>query len=165
MPIFTFNYSHSIKKLYTHKKYASLAIFSAAWYNTRMNIFILQKSIANLKSPTVRKPFDTHASTLGDFICEMVEKNSAKKTEKKDRIELFDALESCRSDRFVYDRKTKKFSVDEMKEFALQAFADKIYIVKNVTKNINYESVSADTEFSENDEIALIKLKYVRGAI
>ncbi len=134
-------------------------------YNTYMKIFILQKSIADIKSPTVRKPYETNAATVGGFILEMVDKNSASKTEKVDKIELFDALEKSRADRYAYGGKKAKFSSEEMREFALQAFADKIYIIKNVTKNLNYESVSDPTRFSENDEIALIKLKYVRGAI
>lgn len=130
-----------------------------------MNIFILQKSIADIKSPTVRKSYDTSATTVGDFICEMVDRNATAKTKSADKIELFDALEKSRADRYIYEGKKAKFSPADMREFALGAFADKIYIVKNVTKNINYESVSDLTRFSENDEIALIKLKYVRGAI
>jgi len=130
-----------------------------------MKIFILQKSIADIKSPTVRKPYETSAETVGGFISEMVDRNSSAKTGKVDKIELFDALEKNRADRYAYEGKKAKFSPEEMREFAIQAFADKIYIIKNVTKDINYESITDPTRFSENDEIALIKLKYVRGAI
>ncbi len=130
-----------------------------------MNIFILQKSISDIKSPTVRKPYETSAATLGEFICEMVDRNATAKAKSQDKIELFDALEKSRADRYVYEGKKAKFSAAEMREFALQAFADKIYIIKNVTKNITYETVSDLTRFSENDEIALIKLKYMRGVI
>ncbi len=130
-----------------------------------MKIFILQKSIGDIKSPTVRKPYETGAATVGEFICEMVDRNAAAKSESADKIELFDALEQSRADRYVYEGKKAKFSPADMREFALQAFADKIYIIKNVTKDVNYGSVSDFTRFSENDEIALIKLKYVRGAI
>ena len=134
-------------------------------YNTLMNIFILQKSITDLKAPVSRKPYETNAVTLGDFICEMVEKNATAKPAAVNRIELFDALVSAGADRIAYDRKKRKFSVKEMCDFALQAFEDRIYIVKNVTKNVQYEAISQNMELSENDEIALIKLKYVRGVI
>ncbi len=130
-----------------------------------MNIFILQKSIADIKSPTLKKPYETHAETVGEFVCEMVDKNAAAKTKPVDKIELFDALEKSRADRYAYDARKSKFSPADMREFALQAFADKIYLIKNVTKDITYGSVSDLTRFSENDEIALVKLKYMRGAI
>ncbi len=142
-----------------------IAFHSLLCYNILMKIFILQKSIADIKSPTVRKIYETNAATVGEFICEMVDRNAAAKAKPCDKIELFDALEKSRADRYVYEDKKAKFSPADMREFALQAFADKIYLIKNVTKNINYESISDLTEFSENDEIALIKLKYVRGVI
>lgn len=130
-----------------------------------MNIFILQKSITDLKAPIMRKSYETHAVTLGDFICEMVERNATAKPAAVDRIELFDALASIGADRIAYDGKKRKFSVKDMRDFALQAFEDRIYLVKNVTKNVQYESIAQDMVLSENDEIALIKLKYVRGVI
>ncbi|MCM1295999.1 MAG: hypothetical protein NC311_10700 [Muribaculaceae bacterium] len=129
-----------------------------------MNIFILQKSITDLKAPVIKKPFDTRAATLGEFICEMVDKNASAKPDAVDKIELFDALADS-ADRITYERKKRKFSVREMRDFALSAFGDKIYMVKNVTKDVLYETTAQSTEFSENDEIALIKLKYVRGVI
>lgn len=134
-------------------------------YNTLMNIFILQKSIADLKAPIIRKPYDTNAETLGDFICEMVERNATAKPADVDRIELFDALTANGADRIAYDGKRAKFSVADMRDFALRAFEDKIYLVKNVTKDITYEAIAQDMRLSENDEIALIKLKYMRGVI
>lgn len=131
-----------------------------------MNIYILQKSITDLKTPVIRKAYDTTASTVREFISEMVERDASKKTEPTDRIELSDALEKSGGDRFVYDRqKPPKFTVPEMQAFAVQAFEDKIYLIKNVTKNIMYERADEKTEFSENDEIALIKLKFIRGVL
>lgn len=143
----------------------TVAFLAQMVYNTHMNIFILQKSITDLKAPIIRKPYDTNAETLGDFICEMVERNATAKPAAVDRIELFDAIIENGGDRFSYDGKKRKFSVADMRDFALQAFEDKIYLVKNVTKDITYEAIAQDMQLSENDEIALIKLKYVRGVI
>lgn len=130
-----------------------------------MQVYILQKSITDVKSQMTRKPFVTQATTLGQFICEMVEKNATAKDVPANRIELFDALVASGNDRISYGTEKKTFSAEEMKEFALQAFADKVYLVKNVTKDILYEGVAQDMQLSEGDEIALIKLKYIRGAI
>lgn len=44
-----------------------------------MNIFILRKSITDLKNPIFKSEYVTHAETVGGFIREMVEKNYAVK--------------------------------------------------------------------------------------
>ena len=128
-----------------------------------MNIFILQKSITDLKEPVVRKPYESEAKTLGEFICEMVNHNASKKTPQADKIKIFDALEN--SDRISYGRDKRKFNSEKMREFALSAFEDKLYIVKNTTQDIQYEALTQELNFREGDEIALIRLKYLRGVI
>lgn len=130
-----------------------------------MNIFIIQKSITDLKSPIKRVHFRTNAYSLREFITEMVVKNARKEKTDVDHIDLFDAFTKNGSDTYSYGRKKKKFSTDEMITFALDAFCDKIYMVKNMTKDVTYADVDQAVGFSENDEVVLIKLKYIRGVI
>ena len=40
-----------------------------------MKIYILRKSLSNLKTPIERKEYDTKATTIEEFISEMVERN------------------------------------------------------------------------------------------
>lgn len=103
-----------------------------------MNIFILRKSITDLKYPIVRSEYVTNAETVGEFIREMVQKNYA----VKPRGELDDCIQT-----------------------ALDEFCDGSYYIINNTKNIRYSAVEQAVEMSDGDEIILIKLKYVRGII
>ena len=131
-----------------------------------MNIYIMQKSITDIKKPVLKKEYETFAITVEDFISEMVIRNFKRKKESIDYIAIFDELISLNSERFAYEKKyITNFSLDDMIEFALTAFKDKIYLIKNVTKNIQYDNLTDDMNLSQNDEIVLIKLKYMRGAI
>ncbi len=104
-----------------------------------MDIFILKKSISDIKNPITKCEYQTHAETVGEFICEMVQKN--------------------------YAARPVDLSLDECKRTALDEFCDGGFYMINQTKNIKYSDVEQETEMSDGDEIVLIKLKYVRGII
>ena len=128
-------------------------------------IFLLQKSITDLRSPLRKIPYETSAVTLRELLYEMVEKNERGENVETDLLALFDKLNERGNGRFVYENKKAKFSLPQMQEFVCTAFEDNVFLVKNVTKQIQYESLSQNLEVSENDEIALVKLKYIRGMI
>ena len=131
-----------------------------------MDIFILQKkSLTDLKDPLRRNAYTTIAQTLGELIDEMVVKNAAKKPDAPDYLAVFDSLVESAETRFAYEKRKAKYSVKDMQAFARQAFDDKIYIVKNVTKGVQYSALDEPLELTDGDEIAIIKLKYVRGPI
>ncbi len=104
-----------------------------------MKIFILRKSLADLKNPVVRNAYETDAQTVQEFICEMAEKN--------------------------YRKKPTRDSLEESKAWALSEFSDGSYYIVNRTRDCKYERPDEETAFCEGDEIVLIKLKYLRGII
>lgn len=104
-----------------------------------MKIYICQKSISDLKNPIVKKEYETDAATVQAFIEEMVQKNYTKRP-------IADSLQECQS-------------------LAVSEFTDGSYYIVNTTKDRKYRSVDEETDFSEGDEVVLIKLKYVRGII
>ena len=104
-----------------------------------MRIYILKKSITDLKNPITRVEYETTSDTVSLFISEMAAKNYKLRPVK-------DSLESCI-------------------RVALDEFRDGGYYIVNQTKNHKYELLDEPTSFSENDEVVLIKLKYVRGMI
>ncbi|MDE7164828.1 MAG: hypothetical protein K2O04_05355 [Clostridiales bacterium] len=104
-----------------------------------MNIFILKKSLSDLKNPIVKCEYDTDAKTVGGFICEMVEKN--------------------------YRKKKPNMTLEECKQLAMDEFSDGSYYIVNTTQDIKYSVLEQATEFCEGDEVVLIKLKYLRGII
>lgn len=104
-----------------------------------MKIYLLKKSISDIKKPVVRVEYDTHAQTVGEFISESVRKN--------------------------YAARPVKFSLEDCIATALDEFSDGSYYIVNTTKNIKYALSEQATDFSDGDEVALIKLKYVRGMI
>ncbi len=108
-------------------------------YIKSMKIFILKKSISDLKNPIERVEYETVANTVERFICEMVEKNYARRPVK-------DALAEC-------------------KRLALDEFRDGGYYIVNQTKNHKYKDAAEPVGFAEGDEVVLIKLKYVRGML
>ena len=135
-------------------------------YKYRMEIFILQKkSMTDLKEPIRSNAYVTTAQTLGELIDEMVNKNTAKDKTAPDYLAVFDDLTATAETRFAYEKRKAKFSVADMQAFARQAFDDKIYIVKNVTSGVQYSTLDEPLELTSGDEIAIIKLKYVRGLI
>lgn len=104
-----------------------------------MKIFILKKSIADLKNPVVRVEYETDAITIRDFICEMTTKNYGKKRVK-------DTLAECCT-------------------VAQEEFVDGGYYIVNITRDFKYLSLDDKCEFAYGDEVVLIKLKYVRGIV
>ena len=131
-----------------------------------MDIFILQKkSLTDLKTPIQRNEYSTAAVTLGELIDEMVAKNATKKKNAPDYLAIFDGLTEANETRYAYGSRKAKYSLPEMQEFARQAFDDKIYLVKNVTSGVQYSSLDEPLDLNSGDEIAFIKLKYVRGFI
>lgn len=104
-----------------------------------MNIFILKKSLTDLKNPLTRSEYVTYADTVGAFICEMVQNN--------------------------YEKRAIGISLDECRQTALDEFVSGGYYIINQTKDIRYATLDQNTEMSDGDEIILIKLKYVRGII
>ena len=104
-----------------------------------MNIFLLKKSLTDLKNPIVKCEYVTHADTVGAFICEMVQNN--------------------------YEKRPVGIPLDECEKTALDEFCDGGYYIINQTKTIRYTTLGQKTELTEGDEIVLIKLKYVRGII
>ena len=86
-----------------------------------MNIYILRKSLSDLKNPVVKIEYETNAFTVKDFICEMVKKNYNKS--------IKDSLDSC---------------ID----LALSEFIDGSYYIVNNTKNIKYLSLDDSLNLS-----------------
>ena len=131
-----------------------------------MDIFILQKkSLTDLKTPIRRNEYTTAAATLGELIDEMVERNTHKKPDAPDYLAIFDGLTEANETRYAYESRKAKYKLSEMQEFARQAFEDKIYLVKNVTSGVQYGALDELLNLTDGDELAFIKLKYVRGFI
>ena len=61
--------------------------------------------------------------------------------------------------------KSIKDSLDSCIDLALSEFIDGSYYIVNNTKNIKYLSLDDSLNLSLNDEIVLIKLKYIRGFV
>lgn len=104
-----------------------------------MKIYILKKSLSDLKNPIERIEYETEARTVEQFICEMVEKN--------------------------YKRRPVKYTLSECKRLASDEFCDGGYYIVNQTKNHRYKDVAETVGFSAGNEVVLIKLKYVRGML
>ena len=103
-----------------------------------MKVYILKKSITDLKNPIIKKEFETNSKTVQDLIIEMVSKN--------------------------YTNKIKD-SLTECIKYAIEEFIDGSYYIINKTKDINYKRIDEQLLLNEEDELILIKLKYVRGII
>lgn len=104
-----------------------------------MKIYILKKSISDIKTPIVRTGYESAAKSVREFIAEMVTRNYKARPVK-------DALAEC---------------IDT----ASCEFSDGCIYIVNATKNVKYTSLDEDMNLHEGDEIMLIKLKYVRGII
>ncbi len=103
-----------------------------------MKIYILRKSLSDLKNPIIKKEYDTNSLNIKDFITEMVIKN--------------------------YNKNIKD-SIDLCINLAIDEFIDGSQYIVNKTKNIKDEHILDELKIDEYDEIILIKLKYVRGII
>ena len=104
-----------------------------------MKIYILKKSITDLKNPILKKEYETNSNDIKEFISEMVTKN--------------------------YKNYNTKDSLEECINHALNEFIDGSYYIVNKTKDIQYKNLDDNLLLNELDEIILIKLKYVRGII
>ncbi len=109
------------------------------WYNhTRMKkIFFVKKSLSALNN-IERTECETEAATVGAFIEERVRANY------KPSVGL---------------------SLGECIESALVGFKFSAFYIVNTTKDIKYGAADEDMRLDDGDEIALIKLKYVRGVV
>lgn len=104
-----------------------------------MKIYILRKSLSNLKEPIERREYETTATTVREFIVEMVKRN--------------------------YKRRPIDCALEECVQAAIDDFADGCVYIVNTTQNIRYSNLDESLRFCEDDEIMLAKLKYVRGII
>lgn len=104
-----------------------------------MKIYILHKSLSDIKKPIVRSVYYTTAITIREFIKEMVEKN--------------------------YNLHPIKESLEACIQNALDDFTDGVCYIINTTQGLQYSELNEVLNFSEEDEIMLVKLKLVRGII
>ena len=104
-----------------------------------MKIYILRKSLSNLKTPIEKREYDTYALTVRDFISEMVERNYKARP-------IHDTLEGC-------------------VQTATDDFFDGCIYIVNSTQKVKYTDLDERLNLCEGDEIMLVKLKYVRGII
>lgn len=104
-----------------------------------MKIYVLRKSISNLKTPIEKREYDTQAESAREFISEMVERN--------------------------YKVRPIDCSLEECVQMALDDFSDGCCYIVNATQNVRYGDLDERLELCEGDEIMLVKLKYVRGII
>lgn len=104
-----------------------------------MKIYILRKSISNLKNPIEKKQYDTQVKSVSEFIGEMTERNY--------KVRPIDA------------------TLEECIRMALDDFADGCFYIVNATQNVRYGRLDEMLNLCEGDEIMLVKLKYVRGII
>ena len=104
-----------------------------------MKIYVLRKSISNLKTPIEKREYDTQATSVREFISEMAERN--------------------------YKARPIECTLDECIRMALDDFADGCCYIVNATQNVRYVSLDDKLNLCEGDEIMLVKLKYVRGII
>lgn len=104
-----------------------------------MKIFILKKSLSDLKNPVAVTEYETRAATVREFVSEMVTKN--------------------------YDKKRVKDSLEECIRVAQDEFTDGGYYIINKTQDVKYLSLDDNCNFADGDEVVLIKLKYVRGIV
>ncbi len=104
-----------------------------------MKIYILRKSLSSLKTPVERKEYDTQALTVREFISEMVERN--------------------------YKARPIDCALEECIRLARDDFMDGCCYIVNATHNIKYADLDEKLCLCAEDEIMLVKLKYVRGII
>lgn len=104
-----------------------------------MKIYIVKKSAGDIKGLTAKCEYDTSAATVGEFITEMIEKNYAVKP-------IDDSVENC-------------------VRAAKDDFSDGGYYIVKVKTGEKYTSLDESLELEEGDELALIKLKMLRGIV
>ncbi|MDE6473553.1 MAG: hypothetical protein K2L70_00435 [Clostridia bacterium] len=104
-----------------------------------MKIYILRKSLSSLKTPIEIKEYHTHALTVREFISEMVERN--------------------------YSARPIDCSLEECVGLACDDFMDGCCYIIDATQNKRYADLDEELNFCEEDEVMLVKLKYVRGII
>lgn len=104
-----------------------------------MKIYIVKKSAGDIKGLNARCEYDTSAETVGGFIAEMVERNYAVNP-------IADTRENC-------------------VRAAQDDFTDGGFYIVNVKTGCKYAALDEHLNLSDGDEIALIKLKMLRGII
>ena len=104
-----------------------------------MKIRLIQKSLSDPDRPVSHIECETSALTVRDFISESVSAN--------------------------YARKPARESLAECITLAEDNFVGSGFYIVNTTANHRYTALDEPLSASENDELAIIKLKYVRGMI
>lgn len=104
-----------------------------------MKIYILRKSLSDIKTPVVRKEYETQANTVYEFISEMVTRN--------------------------YNVRPVKETLSDCVQTASDDFSDGCIYIVNATQNIKYADLNEQLKINDGDEIMIVKLKYVRGII
>lgn len=100
-------------------------------------IYFVKKSLSSPKNIN-RTECEVYASTVGGFIEERVRANY------KPSVGL---------------------TLDECIESALVGFKHSAFYIINTTKDVRYTSADEEMTLDDGDEVALIKLKYVRGVV
>lgn len=104
-----------------------------------MKIYILRKSLSDIKTPIIKREYESNAHTVREFISEMVTRN--------------------------FNSHPVKYTLAHCIDDACYDFCDGCIYIVNATQNVKYETLDEDMKLHEHDEIVLIKLKYVRGII
>ncbi len=102
-----------------------------------MIVKLLKKSLTAIKN-TESVECETDAATVGEFIEERV--------------------------RINYD-KSVGISLNECIENALFGFENSAFYIVNTTKDIKYAALDEELRLDDGDELAIIKLKYIRGVV
>ncbi len=102
-----------------------------------MIVRLLKKSLTAIKN-TESVECETHAATVREFIEERVRLN--------------------------YDRSVG-ISLDACIDNALFGFENSAFYIVNTTKDIKYAALDEALRLNDGDELAIVKLKYVRGVV
>lgn len=130
-----------------------------------MRVFIVKKNIMNLKSSTLKKEYFTEASTVKEFLIEMIKMNYSDNRNEDALSELYNEFKN-ECGKITYSRnKSKEYNLDELIEVAINSFNDGMIVFKNITKDIVYKSIDQELNFNEDDEIVLVRMKMVRGIV
>ena len=130
-----------------------------------MRVFIVKKNIMNLKSSTLKKEYFTEASTVKEFLIEMIKKNYSNNKNEDALSELYNEFKNECGTITYSENKSKEYNLDELIEVAINSFNDGMIVFKNITKDIVYKSIDQELNFNRDDEIVLVRMKMVRGIV
>ena len=130
-----------------------------------MRVFIVKKNIMNLKSSTLKKEYFTEASTVKEFLIEMIKKNYSNNKNEDALSELYNEFKNECGKITYSENKSKEYNLDELIEIAINSFNDGMIVFKNITKDIVYKSIDQELNFNRDDEIVLVRMKMVRGIV